>query len=81
MRARDTIKRLRRRYNLCKGDRKKIKKIRDFQITSIAYTAYGGFDSHTGDHYLQDKEVNYKLRIRYRRPRKVTDEFLLLMPD
>lgn len=65
-------------YKLNKNDLIKLKRIKNHIITSVAYTAYGGFNKRNGEFYVEDRKINYRLRIKYR-PRNGTREKILLL--
>ena len=54
-----------KRYSLSDRDLKKLQNIEDDQIVSLAYTDYGGFDFKTGVFYAEEREINYKVKIKY----------------
>ncbi len=75
----ECLKRLQRNYLWSKNDIKKIKSIEDYTITSIAYTADGGFDRTNGDFHKEERDVSYKIRIKYKIAGSGKEKVLILM--
>lgn len=68
-------------YRLNKCDALKLRKLFNCTVTSIAYTAFGGFDSSSGEFYGMDRKINYQLRIKYKLPALDKEKFLLLKAE
>ena len=75
----ECLKRLQRNHKWSKEDIHLVKSIENHTITSIAYTADGGFDRINGDFHREDRSLNYKIRIKYKIADSGQEKNLVLM--
>ncbi|CAL66647.1 hypothetical protein [Christiangramia forsetii] len=86
MKAKDSIhvarclNRLKEKYKLNATEVKQLKDLEECEVTSIAFTENGGFDRRNGEFYPEDRECNYKIRIKYREKDTDPEKILVLMP-
>ena len=57
---------LKRKNCLSPDDAALLQIIRNCAVIDFSYTDAGGFDKQTGNYYPEEREVNYKIRIKYR---------------
>ncbi len=72
--------RLRDKYNLDAISLKRIMNLKKYIITSIAFTTDGGFDESTGFFHSEERALNYKIRIKFKKSDDMPEEFLVLKP-
>jgi hypothetical protein len=71
---------LRRKYELSPRDSILLERIQNCKILSFSYTTFGGFDITTGQFYPDTREVNYKIRIKYKKGNNAREEYMYLIP-
>lgn len=74
------LNRVKERYKLSAKELKQIDRIEQSSVTSIAFTESGGFDKRNGDFHEETREINYKIRIKYRKSKLAKEKMLILMP-
>ncbi|WP_373056696.1 hypothetical protein [Zunongwangia sp. H14] len=74
----NTLNQLHEKYSLSQRDLKLIEKIKNLKITSIAFTTEGGFDPTDGKFHL-NRNINYKIRIKYECPISKKKKIIVLM--
>ena len=74
------LKRLMEKYNLDAACLKRITDLKQFSITSIAFTTDGGFDETTGNFHCEERRINFKIRIKFKKAEDLPEEFLVLKP-
>lgn len=86
MKAKDSIhvvrclNRLKEKYKLNATEIKQLKRLEEFEVTSIAFTENGGFDRRNGEYHPEDRGCSYKIRIKYRENDSDPEKILVLMP-
>jgi len=86
MKAKDSIhvvrclNRLKEKYKLSTKELKQLKDLEECEVSSISFTENGGFDRRNGEFYSEDRECNYKIRIKYREKDTDPEKILVLMP-
>lgn len=72
------LQRIEQKFELSEQEKENLRQIENSNITSVAYTADGGFMFPTGTYYRDANEPNYKIRIKYWEDDIGTEGVLLL---
>lgn len=72
--------RLTDKYELGAVCLQRIKDLKKFLITSISFTADGGFDESTGTFHCEERPITFKVRIKYKKDGNSSEEFIVLKP-
>ncbi|MCL6219607.1 hypothetical protein [Zunongwangia pacifica] len=75
------LQQLKDRYDLNNLDLEILKKVQQYQIISICCTTEGGFDKKTGAFYTQERTLNYKIKIAFKRTANAPLEFVLIKAE
>lgn len=72
--------RLTDKYELDAVCLQRIKDLKKFLITSISFTVDGGFDKSTGAFHCEERQITFKVKIKYKKDYNSPEEFLVLKP-
>ena len=75
------LKQLKDKYELNDLDLEILEKVQKYQIVSICCTTEGGFDKETGTFYTQDRILNYKIKVVFKRNSNSPSEFVLIKAE
>ncbi|SFB90237.1 hypothetical protein SAMN04487907_1011107 [Zunongwangia mangrovi] len=81
LRLQNRLQQLKNRYELSDLDLEILEKVQQYQIKSICCTTEGGFDKKTGAFYTEDRTLNYKIKIAYKRNDSAPTEFVLIKAE
>ena len=81
LRLQNRLQQLKDSYELKNLDLQILQKVQQYQIISICCTTEGGFDKKTGAFYTQDRTLNYKIKISFKRTPTSPSEFVLIKAE
>lgn len=69
---------LNRKNSLSAEDAALLQTIRNCAVIDFSYTDEGGFDRQTGHYHPEEREINYKIRIKYKTFNSKREDFIFL---
>ena len=81
LRLQNRLQQLKNSYELSDLDLEILEKVQQYQIKSICCTTEGGFDKKTGTFYTEERTLNYKIKIVYKRTASSPTEFVLIKAE
>jgi len=74
------IDHLKEKYKLSRNELISLESLKMHTVKSIAFTTEGGFDSKTGEFYLEERKLTYKIRIKFQEKSTNDEKMIFLQP-